>query len=67
MHHQAQISHDQVQGLVDQVLTSRKLTRSDQHQLMKLLLSKSALSREDEIQINRVFECLQTGLLRIVD
>lgn len=53
--------------VVEQIFNSRRITRSDQNRLMNLLLSKDALSLEDQNQINRVFDALRRGLLRVVD
>lgn len=56
-----------VSSVVEQIFDNRRITRSDQHRLMNLLLSKDALSLEDQNQINRVFDALRRGLLRVVD
>lgn len=56
-----------VSSVVEQIFNNRRITRSDQHRLMNLLLSKDALSLEDQNQINRVFDALRRGLLRVVD
>lgn len=56
-----------VKEVVDKILTSRRITRSDQQEFMQALLSKNSLSMEEQVQVNRVFELLQKGLLRVVD
>ncbi|MGP1382828.1 MAG: hypothetical protein ACTS2F_04660 [Thainema sp.] len=54
-------------AVVEQIFNNRRITRSDQQRLMTLLLSKDALSLEDQNQINRVFDALRRGLLRVVE
>ena len=56
-----------IQELVDQILVSRQIRRTDQHRFMSALLSKNTLNKEDQQQINRVFDGLQTGQIRVVD
>jgi hypothetical protein len=53
--------------LVEQLLTTRRITRNDQQRLMAALLSKAALSSEEQIQVNRVFDSLKQGYIRVVD
>ena len=59
-----QNSMDQV---LSQILSSRRISRSDQHSLMSFLLSKDALSNNERDCIDRVFDCLRRGLIRVVD
>lgn len=56
-----------IQELVDQILVSRQISRTDQNRFMSALLSKNTLNKEDQLQINRVFDGLQTGQIRVVD
>lgn len=43
------------------------MSRVDQNLLMSILLTKDFLSEADRTQINRVFEALQKGVIRVVD
>ncbi len=56
-----------VERLVNQIFCSRQITRNDQRVLMSLLLSKEALSLEDHLYIDQVFERLRRGLIHVVD
>lgn len=53
--------------LVEKILSSRKITRADQRRFMSTALSKVRLSHDDQIQVNRVFDGLRSGLLKVVD
>ena len=52
-----------LQEVVNQILTSRRITRFDQH----LLLAARSLSGEEQRLINQVFDRLRAGFLRVVD
>ena len=56
-----------IQELVDRILASRRISRTDQNRFMSALLEKRSLSEEDQLQITRVFDGLQMGLIRVVD
>lgn len=56
-----------IQNLVEQILKTRRMTRVDQQTFMSALLSKDSLSLEDQGHINQVFDCLRTGMIRVVD
>lgn len=56
-----------IERLVNQIFSSRKITRSDQRVLMSLLLSKNDLSLEEHSYIDQVFERLRRGLIHVVD
>lgn len=52
---------------IERIFSLRRITRADQHLLMSGLLSKNSLSEKEHQQINRVFDALQKGLLRVVE
>jgi hypothetical protein len=54
-----------LENVVDRIFTSRRITRDDQQMFMSALLSKHSLSREEQIQVDRVFEGLRKGLIRV--
>lgn len=56
-----------VKELVDQIFMSHRITRQDQQTLMNALLSKDSLTMEEHLLIDRVFDGLRRGLLRVVD
>lgn len=56
-----------IQQMVDRICRCRRLSRADQQQLMASLWSQRLISQDDQQQIQRVFEALHAGLLRVVD
>ncbi len=56
-----------VQQLVEQIARQGHLTRRDYLQLTTLLLATHKLRLEERVQINRVFDSLQTGRLKLID
>lgn len=52
---------------VHKITSSGRITRVDQQQFMKTLLSRNILDPTEEVLINRVFELLRAGRLRVVD
>ncbi|MBD2102698.1 hypothetical protein [Leptolyngbya sp. FACHB-261] len=61
-------SEKTVEQLADQIIKSGKITRADQRRFVTTLLSSgSGISEAQRLQINRVFEHLQAGKLRVVD
>lgn len=56
-----------VKDVVERIFTSRKITRADQRRFMTALMSKDALTTEEHDQIDRVFDGLRRGILRVVD
>ncbi len=65
--HQGHLVNMAIQELVDRILASRRISRTEQNRFMSALLAKNSLSEEDQQQITRVFDGLQTGLIRVVD
>ncbi|USR92490.1 hypothetical protein NEA10_07170 [Phormidium yuhuli AB48] len=64
-----QVQHrgSNVQEIANRIFESHRITRADQSIFMRSLLSKSSLSHEEETIINKVFEELKRGVLRVVD
>jgi hypothetical protein len=52
-----------IEQLVERILNSRQITRVDQYSLWAL----SNLSAQEKLLINRVFDRLRMGLLKVVD
>ncbi|WP_017653539.1 hypothetical protein [Fortiea contorta] len=57
----------QLETVLERIFAIRRITRHDQHLLMSTLLSKEGLSEQESLQISRVFDALQRGLLKVVD
>ena len=49
--------------IVNQILTSRKITRQDQSNLLNL----STLTPQENALISRIFDHLRSGRIRVVD
>lgn len=56
-----------IDDIVERIFLSRRITRADQRIFMAALLAKHSLTRSEQQQIDRVFEALRLGKLRVVD
>jgi hypothetical protein len=52
---------------IHRIFATRRITRLDQHLLMTIAHSIEAIAPQEQVLINRVFDALQRGALRIVD
>jgi hypothetical protein len=59
----AQITQPSIQQVVERILTTRRITRLDQH----LLLMTQQLTLEERTLVNQIFDRLRQGLLKVVD
>jgi hypothetical protein len=64
---QEHLHPDTLDRIIERIFSSRKITRADQKRFMSAMLSKGTLSGEDQTKVNRVFNALQQGLLKVVD
>ncbi|BAY07447.1 hypothetical protein [Calothrix sp. NIES-2098] len=60
-------SQMELEKLLEHIFSIRRITRQDQHLLMSTLLSKADLNEQERLQISRVFDALQRGLIKVVD
>ncbi len=67
MQEQVNISKSNIEQVVERIFISHRITRADQKMFMSALLSKDSLSPEDRQKIDKVFDGLRRGLLRVVD
>ena len=56
-----------VEQIVERIFAFRQITRTDQRLLMSVFVSNESLSETDHAHINRVFDALQKGWLKVVD
>jgi peptidoglycan hydrolase CwlO-like protein len=56
-----------IEQMVNQITACGKISRADQQQFMSALLSQKSISQTEQALINRVFELLRRGRLRVVD
>jgi acetamidase/formamidase len=55
-----------IEQTIDRIFAARRLTRDDQQMLMSMF-SQRKLTSTDAALINRVYEALSQGRLRVVD
>jgi hypothetical protein len=60
-------SQMQLEKVLEHIFAIRRITRYDQQLLMSALLSKEDLNQQERLQISRVFDALQRGLIKAVD
>ncbi|CBN59374.1 MULTISPECIES: hypothetical protein [Kamptonema] len=56
-----------IEQIVLEIFSTRRITRTDRRRLMSMLLAKDFLSSEEQNSINRMFESLRQGAIRVVD
>jgi Ca2+-binding EF-hand superfamily protein len=63
----AAISNSIVRQLIDLCLNSERITRQEYLQLTSVILSNQNITEEDLHQINRVFDRVQLGRIKLID
>ena len=56
-----------IEQYVEHIFATRQITRFTQELLMSALLSKKALSDSEQVYINRVFDGLRSGLIKVAE
>jgi hypothetical protein len=56
-----------LEQVVERIFRMRQITRIDQRLLMTALLSKDSLTETEYKNINKVFDALQQGLIKVAD
>ena len=56
-----------LEKLLNHIFAIGKISRYDQQLLMTTLLSKDGFNEQERLQISRVFDAWQRGLLKVVD
>lgn len=57
----------EIEPLVRQIITAGQMNRTQQFQLTSIALSKHQITDEERRQIDRAFDYLQTGRVKLVD
>ena len=57
----------QIESILYPILTTGKVTRSDQQKLLSFMLSNPQLQPEEMKKIKRVIDCLRQGGYTVVD
>lgn len=56
-----------LESLMKNILRCRRMTRESQRMLMELLLNKAQLNNNEQAQVDKIFEAITQGRLRVVD
>lgn len=56
-----------IRQLVNSITTSGKMSRQDHLRFTSAILSDNEITEEERRQINRAFDYIQTGRLKLVD
>jgi hypothetical protein len=60
-------SRQTIKPIVQRILKTSQLSRQEHLQLVTIFLSDYKATEDDRSQINRIFDDLQTGRLKILD
>jgi hypothetical protein len=56
-----------ISHFVENLIVSRKISHQQYHQLSAAILADGEIDEEDRYQINRLFDAIRTGQVRIVN
>ncbi|NER37280.1 MAG: hypothetical protein F6J93_25490 [Oscillatoria sp. SIO1A7] len=56
-----------LEQIISQIFIRKQISRLDQQVLMSALLARNSISDQDQSQLNRVFDGIQRGLIRVVE
>jgi hypothetical protein len=56
-----------LKSVLERIFTIRRITRHDQQVMMTSFLSEEGLSEYDRMEINKVFDALKSGFIKVVD
>jgi hypothetical protein len=59
--------HLAVKNIADRILRAGKMSRQDHIMLTSTILADGKVSNEDRRHINRIFDHIQTGRLKLID
>jgi hypothetical protein len=59
--------HSDIQQTFNKIIASGKITRIDQQQFMSALLSQTTINATEKALIDRVFDLLKSGRLKVMD
>ena len=54
-------------SLMSSILSRRRINRETQHVLMQSLLGKNQLNSQEQEQVQKIFEAITQGRLRVID
>ncbi|MEM9808196.1 MAG: hypothetical protein AAF959_23260 [Cyanobacteria bacterium P01_D01_bin.56] len=56
-----------LESLMSNILKCRRITRESQRMLMASLLNKAQLNSNEQAQVDKIFEAITQGRLRVID
>ncbi len=56
-----------VQSIIDRIFQTRRISRTDQQMFLQAMLSKQFLTSREQEQVDRIFDGLRSGLVRVID
>jgi hypothetical protein len=65
LHHT--IPHDTVEEIAQRILENRRITRTDQISLLNITLSHITLNAKEKALVDKIFDGLKLGILKVVD
>ena len=63
----AEPNESEVAQLVDRLIRSKRITYSQYQTLSKMVLADGTVDEQERRQINRLFDAIQSGRIRIVE
>ncbi|ESA33293.1 hypothetical protein N836_21640 [Leptolyngbya sp. Heron Island J] len=61
------LEKNEVTQLVDQLIKAKRITYTQYQSLSKLVLADGTVDEQERRQINRLFDAIQAGAIRIVE
>ncbi|MEL7506991.1 MAG: hypothetical protein AAFN42_06625 [Cyanobacteria bacterium J06554_1] len=56
-----------LESLMRSILSRRRINRETQHMLMQSLLGKHQLNSQEQEQVQKIFDAITQGRLRVID
>ena len=56
-----------LESLMSNILSRRRISRETQRMLMDSLLGKAKLNNDEQAQVDKIFEAITQGRLRVID
>ena len=60
-------SQDTIEDVARRILDTRRITRTDQNSLLSITLSQVTLKSQEKLLVDKVFNGLKLGILKVVD
>jgi hypothetical protein len=57
----------EIKRVIERILETRRITKADQAQFMRVMLAKGKINESERLQIDLIFDKLKNGRLKVVD